>query len=472
MSATCPLDDESLPPNLVLHVDEQCDRFETALRQGQQPQIEQYLGSAPPAARAVLLHELVALELAWGRAASLPVYRQRFPDQAELLGRLFAVETPKEKSGAAKGLFSSPLPQPAIAIPVAHAQGAPRSSGPLPVADAQGAHAPRSPVPCALPVAIPVTSRASWRRLGLLLAGIAGVLLLGVVLGVTVRPGGPSRATQGADQSRRFTNTLGMEFALIPAGRFKMGSPETELDRRDDEGPQHDVTIAQPFFLGIHEVTVGQFRVFVEKSGYQTLPESSGQGAQGYDKATQTWPSDPARTWRNPGWPQSDRDPVVCVTWQDARAFCEWLSLQENRTYRLPTEAEWEYACRAGTTTPFAFGASLSSFQANFNGEFPYGADAGRGPYQERPVSVGSYQPNPFGIHDMHGNVTEWCADGYQDYGAAPQTDPHGPLSSEYRVHRGGSWFHQGQLARAAMRGKKWPDVAFSFLGFRVACKP
>jgi formylglycine-generating enzyme required for sulfatase activity len=331
------------------------------------------------------------------------------------------------------------------------------------------------PAAGALLVAIPVEgarhpARASWLRFGLLLASIAALLLLGAALGLTLRHRGHTGATEAA--GRRFTNTLGMEFALIPAGRFTMGSPASESGRRDNEGPQHDVTISQPFFLGIHEVTVGQFRVFTEKSGYQTLPESSRMGAQGYDKATHTWPSDPQRTWRNPGWPQSDRDPVVCVTWHDARAFCEWLSRLEERSYRLPTEAEWEYACRGGTTAPFASGHTLSSFQANFNGEFPYGTDARRGPNHERPVPVGSYQLNQFGIHDMHGNVTEWCADGYQDYAAAPQTDPLGALSSDYRIYRGGSWFHRGQEARAAIRGRNWPEVAFDFIGFRVVCKP
>jgi len=455
MSAASPLDDESLPADLVLAIDHVCDRFETALRLGQQPQIEQYLGGAPPAARSLLLHELVALELAWGRAASLPAYRQRFPDHAALLGRLFAGGSSRAKLQKPPGLFT-PAAGLARPTPATHA---------VPIAVA-------APV-AALPVANlmrPPRNRA--KRWGFVAAGLAAMLLLGIGLGLSLRSTGGQPAAPAKDPERRFTNSIGMEFALIPAGRFRMGSPPDEPMRQANEGPQHDVTISRSFLLGIQEVTVGQFRAFVDQSGYRTEAETNGQGALGYDRSTGQFEPDPRRTWGSPGWPQTDQDPVVCVSWNDARGFCAWLSQLENRTYRLPPEAEWEYCCRGGSSTPFSGGTSLSAFQANFNGEFPYGPDASRGPNRERPVKVGSYQPNRFGIHDMHGNVTEWCADFFGDYPTGPQIDPTGPPSGDMRVHRGGSWFDRGNLCRCAMRGKNPAHSAFNVVGFRVVCTP
>ena len=143
------------------------------------------------------------------------------------------------------------------------------------------------------------------------------------------------------------------------------------------------------------------------------------------------------------------------------------------RTYRLPTEAEWEYACRAGTTTPFAFGESLSGFQANVNGDYPHGG-APRGPNLKRPTKVGTYQANAFGLFDMHGNVTEWTADYYKDrYPDNPQVDPKGPDredSTGSRVYRGGSWFDRANLCRSAQRGRNPSSNALNVIGFRVVC--
>ena len=318
----------------------------------------------------------------------------------------------------------------------------------------------RSLAPAVVHAAPPVLSR---RWLSFLLAGTAGVLLLAVVVVWVSRSSAPSA---------RFTNSLGMEFARIPAGKFLRGSPATEELRNDDEGPQHQVTITRSFFMGVHEVTAGQFRAFIEQTGHQTEAEASGRGAQDYDRDTQRWLSDPERTWRNPGWPQDDRDPVVCVTWNDAEAFCGWLSLQENRKYRLPTEAEWEYACRGGLATTFGHGESLSSLDANFNGNVPWGPAAVPGPYRARTAPVGSFRPNPFGIHDMHGNVTEWCADYYAPYPEGPQTDPTGPPDGVFRVQRGGAWCDPGNRCRCALRGKNPADSAFTVIGFRIVYVP
>src|SRR5262249_18643255 len=145
---------------------------------------------------------------------------------------------------------------------------------------------------------------------------------------------------------RHITNSLGMRLVRIPAGTFLMGSPAAEQGRSPHEGPQHKVSIRKPFYLGIHEVTVAQFRAFVEDTGYRTDPEKSGRGAQ--TLVGGSWKPVPGCNWRKPGWPQEDGYPVVAVSWNDALSFCMWLSKREGVVYRLPTEAEWEYACRAG----------------------------------------------------------------------------------------------------------------------------
>ena len=147
-----------------------------------------------------------------------------------------------------------------------------------------------------------------------------------------------------------------MKLKLIPADEFLMGSPDTDKDAKDDEKPQHRVRITRPFYLGVHEVTRGQFRRFVDDSGYQTEAEKDGNGGLGWNEAANKFEQAPRYTWREPGFEQTDEHPVVNVSWNDAVAFAEWLGKKEGKTYRLPTEAEWEYACRAGTTTRYFCG--------------------------------------------------------------------------------------------------------------------
>jgi formylglycine-generating enzyme required for sulfatase activity len=244
-----------------------------------------------------------------------------------------------------------------------------------------------------------------------------------------------------------FTNSVGMKLVPIPAGKFAMGSPETEPDRHSDEGPQHLVTISRPFYVSAYPVTQEQYEAV---TGHN--PSHFKQGTGG----------GPAH-------------PVESVSWYDAMEFCRRLSSrfeerEVGRSYYLPTEAEWEYACRAGTLTPFAFGQSLSSLQANFNGENPYG-NAPRGPFRQQTTPVGSFQPNAFGLFDMHGNVWEWCTDFYGAtyYGMAPERDPLGPRSGDRRVMRGGNWNSAGgKNCRSARRGKDDPTAATQFDGFRV----
>ena len=166
--------------------------------------------------------------------------------------------------------------------------------------------------------------------------------------------------------------------------------------------------------------------------------------------------------------------PVENVSWEDAVAFCKKLSelpeeKRAGRVYRLPTEAEWEYSGRGGTITPFHYGISLSSTQANFDGNYPYG-DAAKGPYLKRTTKVGSYKPNAFGLHDMHGNIGEWCADWFAEnyYSQSPKQNPQGPRDGEDRVVRGGSWSYNGSHCRAAHRLKLAPGFRNFIVGFRV----
>jgi len=237
---------------------------------------------------------------------------------------------------------------------------------------------------------------------------------------------------------------LGLEMLLVAPGNFLMGSPENEVDRSSDER-QHRVRISQPFWLGKYEVTQGQWKDVMGD---------------------------------NPSRFSGNDLPVEQVSWEDAMGFCAKLNKQESSlgrlpagyTYSLPTEAQWEYACRAGTTTATAFGDSLSSRDANFDGDDPYGG-ASKGPDLNRTTAVGSYLPNAWGFYDMHGNVHEWCHDWYEDYPGGSVTDPVGPSSGTSRVLRGGGWLDFGRNCRSADRLGYGPGVRGSFLGFRLSLR-
>ncbi len=224
----------------------------------------------------------------------------------------------------------------------------------------------------------------------------------------------------------------GMAFVRIPAGEFDMGSNES-----DAEKPIHRVRLSAPFMLGKYPVTNAEYERFLTASESKSLPAY----------------------WNSKEFNQPQQ-PVVGLSWDDAQAFCKWAGC------RLPTEAEWEYACRAGTTTTFHFGNSLSSKQANFDGNYPYGG-AEKGPYLEKTSPVGSYAPNAFGLYDMHGNVWEWCQDWYGPYPKGPVTDPKGPRGGEYRVLRGGSWTYYATRLRSACRVSSTPDLRNVSIGFR-----
>ncbi len=276
-------------------------------------------------------------------------------------------------------------------------------------------------------------------------------------------------------------NSLGMEFVLIPAGEFMMGTPESETERHDDE-QQHRVRITKPFYLGKHEVTVGQFRRFVTEVGYTTEPEKDGEGGYGYNATEKKSEGrDPKYNWKDTGFAQTEEHPVVNITWNDATAFCQWLSRKEGKTYRLPTEAEWEYACRAGTSTKYHFGNDsemLAQYgnvaDASAKHTFSTGTTIAADDSYTFTAPVGRFKANPFGVHDMHGNLWEWCQDWYdKDYYAGSSTDdPGGPSSGEYRIVRGGSWNFNAWDNRAGNRFRLAPDDRHLYYGFRLARTP
>jgi len=273
-------------------------------------------------------------------------------------------------------------------------------------------------------------------------------------------------------------NSIGMKFLYIPAGKFLMGSPENEAGREAQE-VQHEVELTKGFYLGEHEVTLGQFKRFVLDTKYQTDGETDGKGAYGIDETGKIQELNPKSTWKNPGFEQTDVHPVVDVTWNDAKAFCLWLSKKEKRTYRLPTEAEWEYACRAGTKTAYAHGDNPEGLATTGNGadataraKFPswtIGIKAKDGHVLTAPV--GQFKKNGFGLHDMHGNVWEWCEDWYDPtgYAADKQIDPTGPTTGIAKVQRGGGWSSDSKRLRSATRVGRDPSAYRGcYLGFRV----
>jgi formylglycine-generating enzyme required for sulfatase activity len=239
-----------------------------------------------------------------------------------------------------------------------------------------------------------------------------------------------------------------MTLVLIPAGTFEMGSPSSEEGHSRDEGPRHEVRISRPFYLGIYPVSQHEYEIVMGHNPARFGPFKGG----------------------------SAEHPVEGVTWEDADTFCRKLSAlfperQAHRVYRLPTEAEWEYACRAGTTTPFSFGASLSSKQANFNGNHPCGG-APKWSYLRRTTRVGSYPANAFGLYDMHGNVWEWCNGYYYDeehYRHRPrQEEESNGKEADHRVIRGGSCLSKAISCRSAERFVLTPANRTSCVGFRV----
>ncbi len=228
-----------------------------------------------------------------------------------------------------------------------------------------------------------------------------------------------------------YTNGIGMRFVIIPPGEFTMGSPDGEVGRNQDEGPQHRVLVTKPFWVGERDVTVEQFRAFVKATAYRTEAERGAGAHRLYPGGN--WQHDPEANWLNPGFSQADDHPVVCVSWDDANSFCAWLSRLEGVRYVLPTEAQWEYVCRAGSGTRFYFGDDGRKL-----GDFAWYAANSDG--QTHPVA--RKLPNAWGLYDMHGNVWQWTADWYgaNYYLDSKPEDPAGPPAGAFRVLRGGDW--------------------------------
>jgi len=243
-------------------------------------------------------------------------------------------------------------------------------------------------------------------------------------------------------------NNVKMRLVLIPAGKFMMGSPATEAGRGSEEGPQHEVTISKPFYMGVFEVTQEQYEQVMG------VNPSSFKGA---------------------------KNPVENVSWDDAVEFCQKLSARTGKRVMLPTEAQWEYACRAGTTTAFHTGDVLKPGQANavfaqiskpgvWDAIMAWvGESSAQKTTQTRPA--GSFPPNGFGLYGMHGNVWEWCSDWYDGdyYANSPKTDPQGPEGGSYRVLRGGCWDSSPAVCRSAYRLWSSPDSRYFVIGFRVS---
>ena len=244
------------------------------------------------------------------------------------------------------------------------------------------------------------------------------------------------------EESVEIDKGVKMVFVLVPPGKFQMGSPEDQKGRGNDE-TLHVVTLTEPYYLGKYEVTQAQYQALVGE-------KENNSHFKGADL------------------------PVESMSWEMAKAYGEQLTKMcaDNNVYRLPTEAEWEYACRGGrpSSQPFGIGdsRSLSSLQANFDGNHPYGG-ADNGPYLEKTCAVGPYNPNALDLYDMHGNVLEWCIDCYGPYAAGEATNPSGPSEGPFRVNRGGGWISDGSFCRAAFRSWSGPERRIDDLGFRLA---
>ncbi len=246
-------------------------------------------------------------------------------------------------------------------------------------------------------------------------------------------------------------NGIKLEMVLINGGTFTMGAPETEEGSTDDERPQHEVTVPT-FFISKYQVTQAQWRAVASLSQVKIELKS-----------------EPSRF-------KGDNRPVEQVSWNDAVEFCDRLKKKTGLQYRLPSEAEWEYACCGGSTTPFHFGDTITTHLANYNGEYSYG-EGPKGVYRKETTDVGSFDaPNAFGLHDMHGNVWEWCLDDWHsNYKGAPTSgsswiDDKNNNRSQIKVRRGGSWYVNPSNCRSAYRSKDSPEFRFNSYGFRMVC--
>jgi formylglycine-generating enzyme required for sulfatase activity len=281
-----------------------------------------------------------------------------------------------------------------------------------------------------------------------MLRAIAALISFAILVPAAAARDRPAQADNGS--SRYFRDCSNCpEMATIPAGEFLMGSPESERSRGKDEGPQHKVTLAKPFAAGKYEVTFSEWDACVADGGCTEHPSDEGWGR--------------------------GRHPVINVSWQDAQQFTAWLSKKAGKSYRLLTEAEWEYAARAQTkstdpSTPYPTGQTINVRQANYDGNWTYNGSS-PGEFRQRTVDAGSLPRNAFGLYEMHGNVWEWVQDCYKpSYDGAP-TDGSAVTSGDCKLHimRGGAWNYYPKFLRSAYRFATAPDVRTNNGGFRVA---
>jgi sulfatase modifying factor 1 len=332
------------------------------------------------------------------------------------------------------------------------------------------------------------------RMKDLLIRWVACFCVFAFLWSTTAIAAEPVDVSPRTDQTR--INSIGIKLALVPAGELMMGSTiDISLPKHDEA--RHRISITQSFFIGVYEVTLGEFEEFYRAANYETRWQAQGTmaaiglmpkaGKMTDDISGQYLPW----SWGHPA--QTARHPVVEVSWNDATAFCEWLSHKELKKYRLPTEAEWEYACRGGTASRFANGDEFERLvevgnvadrmyreqYVNNDGHIPTKGDvpafrviaASDGfPFS---APVGQFNPNQFGLYDMHGNAAEWCADWYDSeyYLKSPLRDPPGPATGTLKVIRGGSWGASVRKCRSGHRDCRDPAARSCSVGFRIVCE-
>ena len=303
---------------------------------------------------------------------------------------------------------------------------------------------------------------------------IQTVLLAGIALAAS--PAAAQRCDGvevqiGAGERRCFRPGAGQSFqdcpdcaemVVVPAGSFTMGTPPDEevATGRED---QVRVSIAAPFAVGRFAVTRGEFAAFVAATGHKT-----DGGCYRFNGSE--WKREADRNWRSPGFAQDDRHPAVCTSWTDAKAYAAWLSSSTGKSYRLLSEAEREYVARAGSTTPFWWGTTISTDQANYDGRITYAGGA-KGEWRQGTVPVDSFAANPWGLYNVHGNVWEWTEDCWNEKNAGNPGDGTARADGDcsVRVLRGGSWNNAPHSIRSARRNRNPPATRDGYIGFRVA---
>ncbi len=307
----------------------------------------------------------------------------------------------------------------------------------------------------------------SWKTL-IVLAAI-GFLAAGI--SQIVKPWGSksedkeyAKAQPLKDLVQKSKSPIPVKMVNIPAGNFVMGASDGDSESRPDELPCRTITFSKPFQMGVYEVTVGQFREFVEAQKYKTQAESSGLGGWKASTASSWGIQNPDLNWSSPGYPIAADLPVTMVSYEDALAFCAWLSKRDGKNYRLPTEAEWEYACRAGSTDVYHF--SIGSRDS-------YCWSLWNTKKTVCPRPVGTLQPNPWGLFDMGGNAREWCLDWYGEkaYLLSQKEFPQGPSNGSLRVIRGGCFMDMNSFLRSSHRGYLASGQVLNNQGFRVVAE-